>query len=319
MRKPFTNLDPRCWDCDPWTYCTPGGGANGMVRGGGGGRPGSPILRPGERFRLLFHSSQIESEILLLSVAQNRDVRLTRVTQCAQNLLPLRRIVERRAVDGRHQIARPQAQAEEGLRVAARVHPETLLLAAREHRLRAHDVADDARIATYEFTHSIDDGCDRCGRQARRRRVAVDQVRQRQRFQTSVTLEQHVVGEHGVQPRSARNVVSDRIHFGRGSARPEYCQPIVWIIGGDHTRQDQRHVRLRRIGAVIGRQGRLSEKMRAGDGGDVDRRPLLHPRGCCRSRRAAAHGPHPPDRSESSRPARPRRGRAATSPPADHG
>src|SRR5690348_5757145 len=76
-------------------------------------RPGRPILRPGERFRLLFDSGQIESEILLLSIAENRDARLTGGAEVTEDLLPAGRVIERRTVDGRHQIARLEAQTHE--------------------------------------------------------------------------------------------------------------------------------------------------------------------------------------------------------------
>src|SRR6185437_1763182 len=67
VRKPFTNLNPRWWDR---------GLLHALRRGERHGarrrrrvHAGRSILRPCDRFRLLFDSGKIESEILLLSVA----------------------------------------------------------------------------------------------------------------------------------------------------------------------------------------------------------------------------------------------------------
>src|SRR6185437_13546701 len=225
-RKPFTNLNPRVGPA--LLHALRRRERLGDRRRHR--RSGCSILRPGERFRLLFDSGQIESEILLPSIAQNRDVGLTRGAERPQNLLSPRRIVERRAVDRRDEIAGLQPQADERLLVASRIHPKTLLLAAYEHRLRAHDVADDARIAAHELLHALHEGSlGRGSRQARRRRAAGELARQGQRFDAAVTLEQHVVGVHGVQPRAARNVVSDFVYLGGRGARPEYCEPTAAI------------------------------------------------------------------------------------------
>src|SRR5579863_848513 len=65
VRKPFTNLNPRLLGPVDLLHAPrrrEGHGALGRRR-----RSGSPILRPGERFRLLFDGRQIQSEILLLS------------------------------------------------------------------------------------------------------------------------------------------------------------------------------------------------------------------------------------------------------------
>ena len=85
--------------------------------------------------------------------------------QRAEDLLRAILVVERRAVDGRHEVAGPQAQARESLAVGARIDAEAAHLAAREHRLRPHDLADDAGIVAHELAHAVEhrvvagDGC----------------------------------------------------------------------------------------------------------------------------------------------------------------
>ena len=74
-----------------------------------------------ERFRFLRDLRHVQCQILLLAVAHHRDVCLTGGTDRAKDLLAARRIIQRRAVDGRHQVARAQAQPRERLAVAARV------------------------------------------------------------------------------------------------------------------------------------------------------------------------------------------------------
>src|SRR5688572_1306646 len=77
---------------------------------------------------------QIQYQILLTPVSGDADTRISRGTQGAEDFLGSVFVVQRGAIDGRHQVARAQADAGEGLAVGARIYPEAAHLAAREHR-----------------------------------------------------------------------------------------------------------------------------------------------------------------------------------------
>ena len=108
----------------------------------------------------------------------------------------------------------------------------------------------------------------------------------------AIAIDYDPVGVDGVQLRAARDVVADREHLGGLCGLSEDCEPVLWIIAGDDSRQHQRHARLRRVRAILPRCRGGAEQVRIGDGGDVQRvraaaRAARRPRGtaCPRRRR----------------------------------
>src|SRR5579862_239616 len=91
------------------------------------GRRHGPGLRlRGQRIGFLRHLRYVQSQILLLTAANDRDARLTGASQGAQNLLAAVAIVQRRAVDGGHLIPGPQPEPGKSLAVAPRVDPKAV-------------------------------------------------------------------------------------------------------------------------------------------------------------------------------------------------
>jgi len=71
-------------------------------------RRGEPGRRAGHGFRFLRHLGQIQDDILLLTVALDRDVCLTGGTERVEDLLTMLGIIQRGAVYCRYQVARAQ-------------------------------------------------------------------------------------------------------------------------------------------------------------------------------------------------------------------
>ncbi len=155
-------------------------------------------------------------------------------TNCAEHILAACRIVQRRAIDGSDQVAGAQAQAYEGLAIAARVDAVAALLALREHRLRAHDVGDQPRIVVHQLAHPVHHRilrrqCGSRGRGAVCNAASLNLPRQQQVFQAPVAVQHDSIAHDRVQLGAARNVVSHRIHFGGGRARAEDSQTVAGV------------------------------------------------------------------------------------------
>ena len=132
-------------------YSFPGAGSGGAWSGGIMPSPPSPSC-----------SASLAICAMLSTSSCWRPLRVT-VTRASveefsvrEDLLRPVLVVERRAVDGGDQVAGAQSDAREGLAVGARIDAEAAHLAAGEHRLRAHDLADDARIVADQPAHALD-------------------------------------------------------------------------------------------------------------------------------------------------------------------
>src|SRR5689334_19437587 len=110
------------------------------------GRLRRPVIATADEcLRFLSNLGHLQSEILLPSASHHRDVCLARGTQGVENLLAPRRIIQRRSVDGEHEVAWPQTDTRKRLAVATGVNAEASLFALSEHGLRTDDFADRGR------------------------------------------------------------------------------------------------------------------------------------------------------------------------------
>ena len=101
-------------------------------------------------------------------------VTLTRASveefRCGENLLGAILVVERRAIDGRDQVTRPQPDACERLAIGAWIDAEAAHLAAGEHRLGPQHLPYDAGIVADQLPHALQRGVIARGGRGRRRR-----------------------------------------------------------------------------------------------------------------------------------------------------
>src|SRR5712671_2146682 len=95
---------------------------------------GGARRRLDQAVRFLRDLGDIQRELLLLALTDDRDARLARAAEGAQNLLAAIAVIERRAIDRRHLIAGTQPQPREGGPVAPRVNPETVHAVMVHHR-----------------------------------------------------------------------------------------------------------------------------------------------------------------------------------------
>ena len=175
--------------------------------------------------------ARFKSHILLLTVPLHRDVCLTGRTECVEDLLAMLGIIERCAIDRRHQIAGPQSEAQERLPVAARINPVAGLFTVRIHRLRPHHVRHQAGLFGDELAHAVATGLSMFSAAAEGGgATGGDLSREHQFLQAAPAVDHYVVAVDGLELGAAGQVVSDRKHFGTLRALPEDGEPIFRII-----------------------------------------------------------------------------------------
>src|SRR3954466_2510600 len=109
-------------------------------------------------FRFVGDLREVQHDFLLAAVAHDADAGVGGGAERGEDLLRPVLVVEWRAVGGRHQVASAQPDTGEGLAVGAGINAEAAHLAAGEHGLRTHDLADDRRVVGYHAAHAFERG-----------------------------------------------------------------------------------------------------------------------------------------------------------------
>ncbi len=100
----------------------------------------------------------------------------------------------------------------------------------------------------------------------------VNLLRQQQRLDRAIALQQHPIGVDGMDPRIARHPLAHRIDLGIGGRRADDGQPVLRIRGGHDAGQDQRHIGRWRVRVIHRRRRRrIAEQVAIAQRGQVQR------------------------------------------------
>ncbi len=172
----------------------------------------------------------------------------------------------------------PQAHAGEGLAVAAGIDAETAHLAACEHRLRTHELADEAGVVVDQLAHALDHGLVGSGRacatgggaRAWRRRCDLGRNTDSRLRQRSM-MARSAYTECSCAPPGTCWPTDDEL--GRLGAFANDGHAFLGVFRGEYAGQHQRHARRRGVGRVTrGLRRRVTEQMGVDQAADVQRR-----------------------------------------------
>ena len=184
----------------------------------------------------------VEHQFLLAAIARDADARVGGGIERGEDFLGAILVIQRRAIDGRDQVAGAQSDARERLAIGARVDTEAAHLAAGEHRLRPHNLADDTRIVAHQPAHAFERGV--VVRAPQRveagaaRLPCVPAVRRGSStdFERAIAIDDGPVVVDRMQRRAAGHLLPDRDDLGRRGAFSNDRHAFLGIGGGQHAR-----------------------------------------------------------------------------------